>query len=95
MCVVLLEISSFGTLILLSFNTNLPLKLLIVIILVVQENKFCLTGIVVSGSLRGGRGEVVSRSTEFCTFSSCPEVKVPSSNRISWNTTSRVHNFFL
>ena len=42
----------------------------------------------------GGRGKVVSGSTEFCTFSSCQAAVVPSSNRISWNTTSEFINFF-
>ena len=42
----------------------------------------------------GGRGVVVSGSTAFCTFSSCPEAVVPCSNRISWNTTSDFINFF-
>ena len=42
MSVALLGISSFGTLIFLSFNTNPPVKLLIGIILVVQEINFVL-----------------------------------------------------
>ena len=35
---------------------------------------------------------MVSGSTEFCTFSSCQEVVVPYSNKISWNTTSELIN---
>ena len=44
MYVALLAMSSFGTLILLSFNTDLPVKFLIVITLVVQEINFVLQG---------------------------------------------------
>ena len=58
------------------FNTDLHVKFLIVIILIVLEiNLFY--RILVSGGWRGGggggRGKVVSGSTEFCTFSNCQE----------------------
>ena len=69
MSVALLAISSFGTLIMLSFNTDPPVKFLIVITLVVQEIYFVCRN---SGVWwLGGGGEVDSGSTEFCTFSSC------------------------
>ena len=90
MSVALLAISSFGTLILLSCNTDPSVKFLIVIILVVQEIHRN------SGEWRfeGGGGKVVSGSTEFCTSSSCPEAIVPCSGRISWNTSSWFLLFF-
>ena len=80
MSMALLVTSSFGTLILLSCNTDPPVKFLRVIILVRGE---------------GEGGKVASRSTEFCTSSSCPEAVVPYSGRISWNTSSEFINFFL
>ena len=39
-------------------------------------------------------GEVVSGSTKFCAFSSCPEAEVLCSNKVAWNTTSEFINFF-
>ena len=44
MSVALLAIIDFGTLVLLSFNTDPPVKFLIVFILVVQEINFVLQG---------------------------------------------------
>ena len=58
----------FLKLILLSFNTDRPVKILMVITLVVQEINFFYRN---SGMWRLGMGKVVSGSTEFCTFSCC------------------------
>ena len=44
----------------------------------------------------GGKGaEVVSGSTEFCTFCCSPKAAVPCSNWISWNTIFGFNFFWL
>ena len=87
----LLAINSFGTLILLSFNTDPTVQLFWLCrkLILIYRN---------SGEWRwgggGGGGRWLIEKKEFCTFSSCGEAVVPCSNRILWNSTPKFINFF-